>query len=53
MSLVWKGGDVGTVEVLISIPENPMIPPSMYMVLKMALPIKNELPAAVSMITLP
>ena len=32
------------VDVLISIPENPMIPPSMYIVLKMLFPIKNALP---------
>ena len=30
-----------------------MIPPSMYIVLNMLLPIKNALPAAVSMMTLP
>ena len=44
---------MGDVAVVTSMPENPMTPPSMYIVLKMLLPIKNELPLAVSMITLP
>ena len=34
-------------------PENPMIPPSRYIVLKMLAPMKNPLPLAVSMMRLP
>ena len=53
LSVVWNGGEVGAVEAWTSIPRNPMIPPSMYIVSMMLFPIKNVLPLAVSMMTLP
>ncbi len=52
-SRLSNGGEAGVDAVVIWIPENPMIPPSTYIVLKMLLPIKNALPLAVSMIRLP
>ena len=44
---------MGVEAVVISIPENPTIPPSTNSTLLMLLPIRNELPLAVSMVRLP
>ena len=53
VSDVLRGGLFGVPDTSINNPENPMIPPSMYIVLKMPFPIKNALPAALSITTLP